>query len=69
MYFGTSGKYSVSAECGKFRREIFTNSLLRILLGKTKNPLFMGFIKSDERICQKYAINPIQNTKFRVVME
>lgn len=50
MYFGTGGKYSVSAECGKFRRKMFTNSLLRILLEKTKNPLFMGFVKSDERI-------------------
>lgn len=44
------GKYCFSAECRKFRREMFTNSLLRILLGNTKNPLFMGFVKSDERI-------------------
>lgn len=54
---------------GKFRHEMFTNSLLRILLEKTKNSLFMGLKKHDGRIQQKYAINPIQNTKFRVVME
>lgn len=39
------------------------------LLEKTKNSLFMGLKKHDGRIQQKYAINPIQNTKFRVVME
>ena len=49
MYFGTGGKYSVSADCGKFRREMFTNSLLRILLGNTKNPLFTGFVAQGKR--------------------
>lgn len=45
---------------GKFQ----ANRLLRILLEKTKNPLFMGFVGRDEKILWEYAINPIQNTKF-----
>lgn len=43
-------KYCFSTKCGKFRHEMFTNSLLRILLEKTKNSLFMGLKKHDGRI-------------------
>lgn len=38
--------------------------LLRILLGKTKFLLFMGFVERNKNNLMKYAKKPIQNTKF-----
>lgn len=53
-------RVSTSADCGN-RESI---SILRILLRNTKFPLFTGFVEPVKVFRLKYAINPMQNTKF-----
>lgn len=62
MEGGTGGGFLPVLDVG-----MVVNLILRFLLQNTKFPLFTGFMGQTKISRLKYAINPKENTKFKVV--